>query len=76
MEHRSYMDGRILVTSRLAPLLIGVLLMCSPILSMAQSPTSEMTVISTHSHDSLAFTQGLEMHDGFLYESTGLYGHS
>ncbi|MAQ56953.1 MAG: hypothetical protein CMA47_01895 [Euryarchaeota archaeon] len=76
MEHRSYMDGRILVTGRLAPFLISVLLLCSPISSMAQSPTSEMTVISTHSHDSSAFTQGLEMHDGFLYESTGLYGHS
>ena len=76
MEHRSYMDGRILVTGRLAPFLISVLLLCSPISSTAQSSTSEMTVISTHSHDSSAFTQGLEMHDGFLYESTGLYGHS
>jgi len=70
------MDGRILVISRLAPFLISVLFLCSSIPSMAQSPTSEMTVISTHSHDSSAFTQGLEMHDGFLYESTGLYGHS
>jgi len=70
------MDGRILATGRLVPFLISVLLLCSPLSSMAQSPTSEMTVISTHSHDSSAFTQGLEMHDGFLYESTGLYGHS
>lgn len=27
-------------------------------------------------HDSDAFTQGLETHDGIIYESTGLYGHS
>jgi len=27
-------------------------------------------------HDQSAFTQGLEMHNGFLYESTGLYGQS
>jgi glutaminyl-peptide cyclotransferase len=32
--------------------------------------------MSSHQHDSEAFTQGLEMHDGSLYESTGLYGHS
>ena len=42
----------------------------------AQNPTTEITVISTHNHDSSAFTQGLEMYDGFLYESTGLYGQS
>jgi len=27
-------------------------------------------------HDRAAFTQGLQYHDGFLYESTGLYGSS
>ena len=64
------------MTSRLATLLIGVLLLCSNLPASAQTPTTEMTVISTHSHDPSAFTQGLEMHDGFLYESTGLYGNS
>lgn len=34
------------------------------------------TVISTLPHDTTAFTQGLDIHDGFLYESTGLYGKS
>jgi glutaminyl-peptide cyclotransferase len=33
-------------------------------------------VIATHPHDPEAFTQGLELHDGLLYESTGLYGRS
>ena len=27
-------------------------------------------------HDPQAFTEGLEYHDGFLYESTGLNGKS
>lgn len=33
-------------------------------------------VINTFPHDSKAYTQGLEFHNGFLYESTGHYGKS
>ncbi|HEY8452682.1 MAG: glutaminyl-peptide cyclotransferase [Micromonosporaceae bacterium] len=33
-------------------------------------------VLATYPHDPDAFTQGLEWHDGRLYESTGLYGFS
>ncbi len=33
-------------------------------------------VIATYPHDPGAFTQGLTVHDGELYESTGQYGHS
>jgi|LSQX01.3.fsa_nt_gb glutamine cyclotransferase len=33
-------------------------------------------VIATYPHDPQAFTQGLIFHEGFLYESTGLYGES
>lgn len=33
-------------------------------------------VLETYPHDPEAFTQGLLLHDGFLYESTGLYGRS
>lgn len=33
-------------------------------------------VINTYPHDAQAFTQGLEYHDGFLYESTGQRGKS
>ena len=33
-------------------------------------------VVHTFPHDPEAFTQGLLWHDGFLYESTGLNGHS
>jgi glutamine cyclotransferase len=33
-------------------------------------------VLQSYPHDPDAFTQGLLLHDGALYESTGLYGHS
>lgn len=34
------------------------------------------TVVRIYPHDPQAFTQGLVFRDGFLYESTGLYGQS
>jgi len=36
----------------------------------------EIVIISEHNHQDEAFTQGLEMYNGSIYESTGLYGHS
>lgn len=33
-------------------------------------------IIESYNHDEMAFTQGLEFIDGFLFESTGLYGES
>lgn len=33
-------------------------------------------VVDTFPHDSSAFTQGLELHEGLLYEGTGLHGAS
>lgn len=33
-------------------------------------------IINEYPHDEKAFTQGLEFHNGFLYESTGQYGES
>lgn len=33
-------------------------------------------IVSTRPHDRSAFTQGLQIHDGALYESTGNYGTS
>ncbi len=35
-----------------------------------------ITVLNTFPHDPEAFTQGLLLHEGLLYESTGLYGES
>lgn len=34
------------------------------------------SVVNTYPHDTHAYTQGLEFHDGFLYESTGQNGSS
>jgi glutaminyl-peptide cyclotransferase len=36
----------------------------------------DITIVKTYPHDPEAFTQGLVFFDGFLYESTGLYGKS
>ncbi len=33
-------------------------------------------VLNTYPHDPAAFTQGLLLHDGKYYKSTGLYGDS
>ncbi len=36
----------------------------------------EFKIINTYPHDETAYTQGLEYHDGFLYETTGQNGKS
>jgi glutamine cyclotransferase len=53
----------------------------SPTITQIPSPTALFAtnvydVLAIHPHDSDAFTEGLFYEDGFLYESTGLYGHS
>jgi glutaminyl-peptide cyclotransferase len=42
----------------------------------AETPVYGYRVIAEFPHDPDAFTQGLLYHDGFLYESTGVYGAS
>jgi glutaminyl-peptide cyclotransferase len=43
----------------------------------APAPAALRTeVLQSYPHDAGAFTQGLLLHNGALYESTGLYGHS
>ena len=39
-------------------------------------PVDSVEVIRTFPHDREAYTQGLSISDGFLFESTGLYGKS
>jgi glutaminyl-peptide cyclotransferase len=49
------------------------------LLSAAPLPavdTCSPEIISARVHDSEAFTQGLLLHQGYLFESTGLYGSS
>lgn len=42
----------------------------------AQTPVFTYHIVHVYPHDRTAFTQGLEFHDGYLYEGTGLKGHS
>src|ERR1700722_1511481 len=39
-------------------------------------PVTGTAVVRVYPHDAKAFTQGLEFHDGYLYESTGRNGES
>ena len=65
-------------------LLVGaaILLLSASVTSLGanDSPDSAeeraISVIETVEHDPTAFTQGLEIFNGTLFESTGLYGHS
>jgi glutamine cyclotransferase len=76
MEHRSDMI-RPGPTPRVFPAVLVVLLLTfAPVAAEGSLEVTELHVISSHSHDEGAFTQGLEMHEGSLYESTGLYGSS
>jgi glutaminyl-peptide cyclotransferase len=53
---------------------------CSPFLtgqaSSKAAPEYTFAVVRVFPHDPTAYTQGLTYHDGFLYEGTGLNGHS
>jgi len=42
----------------------------------ATTPRFKVQVLQSWQHDAQSFTQGLELHDGALYESTGVEGRS
>jgi glutamine cyclotransferase len=44
--------------------------------STGQIKNYTYTVVAVYPHDAQAYTQGLFIHDGMLYESTGQYGQS
>jgi len=47
------------------------------IISMSvASPSVPWRLVGTYSHDSTSFTEGILIHDGFIYESAGLYRKS
>jgi glutaminyl-peptide cyclotransferase len=48
----------------------------TPTIPETLSPYMTYEVVNVYPHDPAAFTQGLIFHDGYLYESTGLYGES
>lgn len=68
-------EGRRLKPARQAKARATLLLLC---VSLAGAATPEYTykVIHVYPHDRTSFTEGLEYHGGFLYESTGEEGHS
>lgn len=55
-------------------LLFALLLAAAP--ARAQAAAMGVQVLASYPHDPRAFTQGLLLHDGALYESTGLVGRS
>jgi glutamine cyclotransferase len=55
--------------------LVSLLAACAP-QGHAATPVFGYTVVRTYPHDPNAFTEGLFLRDGFLYESTGLEGAS
>jgi glutamine cyclotransferase len=48
----------------------------APAAAAAQVEQLTVEVLERYPHDTAAFTQGLELHDGLLYEGTGLEGQS
>jgi glutamine cyclotransferase len=44
--------------------------------SVRAAPLDGYRIVHVYPHDAQAFTQGLIFYEGYLYESTGLYGHS
>ncbi len=59
---------------RLSPLLLAIFLAWHP--ASAGIERYGYEVVNAYPHDREAFTQGLFYRDGYLYESTGLRGHS
>src|SRR5208282_6534812 len=44
--------------------------------SLTSAPVYTYKVLNVYPHDADDFTEGLVYHNGFLYESSGLYGNS
>ena len=44
--------------------------------AVPEAPAIPYTIVNAYPHDTAAFTQGLEFHNGILLESTGLEGRS
>lgn len=62
----------------LPTLFVFLSLLCAPSHSVAEDAGEKAAfrTVASFPHDPAAFTQGLFIRDGFLYESTGLYGKS
>jgi glutamine cyclotransferase len=59
------------------PRLLALLGVVAASVAAAQGPQAlRPEIVAVYPHDRQAFTQGLLLHDGALFESTGLYGRS
>ena len=80
MEHRSYMSrtGRssLLLSLLVSAFVFSPLIQAENVDEYGENIEHEIIILSEHHHQNDAFTQGLEMYNGTLYESTGLYGFS
>ena len=80
MEHRSYMSrtGRssLLLSLLVSAIAFSPLIQAENVDEYGENIEHEIIILSEHHHQNDAFTQGLEMYNGTLYESTGLYGFS
>ncbi|MEC7639415.1 MAG: glutaminyl-peptide cyclotransferase [Candidatus Thermoplasmatota archaeon] len=72
MERRSY----VMATMRLTVIALVIFSVTIPLSSSMASKSFTYDLIKSIDHDPQAFTQGLEIDEGIMYESTGLYGHS
>lgn len=59
-------------------ILLSLLLLTSTsfAVNFEETKNLEYEILNTYNHDPEAFTQGLEIHNNYLFEGTGLYGKS
>ena len=65
-----------LPTPTAVPLVSPLTTQTRPLPATVSVPVYTYRVVQTYPHDAEAWTQGLVYHEGFLYEGTGLRGHS
>jgi glutamine cyclotransferase len=80
VERAVFMVCKVKIQSIFALVLL-IIFFCSREVSADSQPPNpverfSVRVLRTIAHDTRNFTQGLVFHDGMLYESTGLKGHS
>lgn len=68
--------ARVVVLAALATLVLDAQAPKSIPPALSKAPRHSYTVVRSFPHDPTAFTQGLEIFNGVLYESTGLKGRS
>ncbi len=76
LSNRRRLVLSLLVASLAAAALIATSVCAKPAVARSTVSQLRLRVIRTYPHDSRAFTQGLLMFDGKVYESTGLHGRS